>query len=162
MQDARCGIRDAGKTLSNLGKRLFDSAISPIMFVAQLFCMNYKDLEIWQLARELVIEIHAMALTLPKIELFEEGQQIRKSSKNVKATIVEGFGRRRYKNDYIKFLTYSHASNDETIDHLENLYETKSLQDEERFNYLKNKLDVLGRKINKFIQSVELNHISVK
>jgi hypothetical protein len=28
--------------------------------------MSYKNLEIWQLARELVIEIHKMTLTLPK------------------------------------------------------------------------------------------------
>ncbi len=28
--------------------------------------MNYKDLEIWQLSRELVIEIHKMSLELPK------------------------------------------------------------------------------------------------
>jgi len=28
--------------------------------------MNYKDLEIWQLSRELVIEIHKISLDLPK------------------------------------------------------------------------------------------------
>jgi len=53
--------------------------------------MSYKNLEIWQLARELVIDIHAMTLNkLPKFEMFEEGAQIRKSSKSVKSTIVEG------------------------------------------------------------------------
>jgi len=63
--------------------------------------MNYKDLDIWQLAREVVIEIHAMTLNkLPKFEMFEEGAQIRKSSKTVKPTIVEGYGRRNYKQDY--------------------------------------------------------------
>src|SRR5882757_7561151 len=115
--------------------------------------MSYKNLEIWQLSRELVIEIHAMTLQLPKFEMFEEGQQIRKSVKNIKATIVEGYGRRRYKNDFIKFLVYAHASNSETIDHLENLFETKSLTDEQLFNSLREKLDKLGRKLNNFIQS---------
>jgi len=43
--------------------------------------MSYKKLEIWQLARELVIDIHRMALqNLPKFEMYEEGNQIRKSS----------------------------------------------------------------------------------
>jgi hypothetical protein len=28
--------------------------------------MNYKDLEIWQISRELVIELHKMSLDLPK------------------------------------------------------------------------------------------------
>ena len=124
--------------------------------------MSYKKLEVWQLAREVVIEIHKMSLLLPKFEMFEEGQQIRRSSKSVKATIVEGYGRRRYKNEWIKFLVYAHASNDETIDHLETLFETGSLTDEQLYNSLSQKLDLLGRKLNTFIQSVEAEHMSVK
>lgn len=124
--------------------------------------MSYKKLEIWQLAREVVIEIHKMSLTLPKFEMFEQGQQIRRSSKSVKATIVEGYGRRRYKNEYIKFLVYAHASNDETIDHLETIFETGSLTDEVWLNSISKKLDLLGRKLNNFIQAVEREHISVK
>ena len=54
--------------------------------------MSYKNLEIWKLSRELVIDIHNMTLNeLPKFELYEEGSQIRKSSKSVKSTIVEGY-----------------------------------------------------------------------
>ena len=34
----------------------------------------------------------------------------------MKSCIVEGYGRRRYKADFIKFLIYSLSSNDETID----------------------------------------------
>lgn len=124
--------------------------------------MSYKKIEVWQLARELVIEIHKLTLQLPKFEMFEEGQQIRRSIKSVKSTIVEGYGRRRYKNEFIKFLVYAHASNDETIDHLETLFETGSLTDEGLFNSLKEKLDKLGRKLNNFIQSVEREHISEK
>lgn len=58
--------------------------------------MSYKKLQIWQLARELVIDIHKMTLNeLPKFEMYEEGRQIRKSSKSVKSMIVKGYGRRR-------------------------------------------------------------------
>ena len=68
--------------------------------------MNYKNLEIWQLARELAVEIHKMTLTeLPKFEMFEEGSQIRLSIKSVKSTIVEGYGRRRYKQEFLRFLS---------------------------------------------------------
>ncbi len=46
--------------------------------------MSYKSLEVWQLARELVIDIHKMTLfKLPKFEMYEEGNQIRKSIKSV-------------------------------------------------------------------------------
>jgi four helix bundle protein len=120
--------------------------------------MSYKKLEIWQLARELTIEIHKMTFMLPKFEQFEEAQQIRRSSKTVRSCIVEGYGRRRYKADFVKFLVYSLSSNDETIDHLETLFETESLKDEALYNYLHQKLEILGRKLNNFIQSVEKNH----
>lgn len=40
--------------------------------------MSYKDLDIWKLADELVVEIHEMTLTgLPEFEMFEVGSQTR-------------------------------------------------------------------------------------
>ena len=125
--------------------------------------MSYKNLEIWRLAREAVIDIHKMTLKeLPKFEIFEESSQIRKSSKSIKSTIVEGYGRRRYKQEFIRFLNYAIASNDETIDHLETLFETGSLVDKEIYNSIHDKLEILGKKLNLFIQSVEKGHISGK
>lgn len=125
--------------------------------------MSYKKLEIWQLSRTLIIDIPKMTLTkLPKFEMYEEGSQIRKSSKNVKATIEEGYGRRRYKQDFLRFLTYSFASNLETIGHLENLYDTGSLKEALLYEELAMRLDVLGKKLNKFIDGVERNHQSPK
>ena len=107
--------------------------------------MSYKKLQIWILAREIVIEVHEMTMKLPKFELYEEGSQIRKSSKTTKATIVEGYGRRRYKQDWIKFVVYALSSNDETLDHLENLWDTKSLTDQMIFISLKKKLKHLEK-----------------
>ena len=125
--------------------------------------MSYKNLEIWQLAKQLVIDIHAMTLNkLPKFEMFEEGAQIRKSSKSVKSTIVEGYGRRRYKNEFIRFLTYAMGSNDETVDHLEILFETGSLTDEDLYKDLIERLDKLGKKLNLFTKSVSKSHLSEK
>jgi len=75
---------------------------------------------------------------------------------------VEGYGRRNYKNDYIRFITFALASNDETIDHLETLYETESLTDDKIFKQIDSKLQILGKKINKFLQSVQKQHMSTK
>ncbi len=125
--------------------------------------MSYRKLEIWQIARELVIDIHKMTLCkLPKFEMFEEGKQIRRSIKSVKSTIVEGYGRRRYKQEFIRFLIYAIASNDETTDHLETLFETESLTDQELYHDLSERLDKLGKKLNLFIKSVKKSHISEK
>jgi four helix bundle protein len=125
--------------------------------------MSYKDLKIWQLTKELVVDIHAMTIEkLPKFEMYEEGGQIRRSIKSVKSTIVEGYGRRRYKQEFIRFLTYAIASRDETIDHLETLYETGSLTDTELYENLHNRLDTLGKKLGYFLDSVEQHHQSQK
>jgi len=120
--------------------------------------MSYKNLEIWQEARKLSILIHRISLKLPRFEQFEEAQQIRRSSKSVRSNIVEGYGRRRYKSDFIRFLVIAQASNDETIDHLEILFETKSLTDQTLFEDLNQSLQKLGRKINNFIKVVEKDH----
>ncbi|NQW29092.1 MAG: four helix bundle protein [Ignavibacteria bacterium] len=125
--------------------------------------MNYRDLEIWQLSRVLTIDIHKMTLhNLPKFEMFEEGAQIRRSMKSIKSNIVEGYGRRRYKQDFIRFLNFAHSSCDETVDHLETLFETESLAEKSVYEDLHKRLDTLGSKLNCFIQSVELNHRSEK
>ena len=122
--------------------------------------MSYRDLDIWKLARELTIEIRLMTINhLPKFEMYETGSQLRRSMKSVRANIVEGYGRRRYIADYIKHLIYAQASNDESIDHLETLFETRSLEDEQLYHELHKKINQLGKMLNKFIQSIEkYNH----
>jgi four helix bundle protein len=120
--------------------------------------MSYKKLDIWERAKEVSIAIHKMTLTeLPKFEMYEEGSQIRRSSKSIRSNIVEGYGRRRYTMEYIRFLTFSIASNDETIDHLETLFETESLKNKVLYDDLHEHLEILGKKLNLFIQAIERN-----
>ena len=115
---------------------------------------SYRDLEIYKLSYRLAMKIHHLSLTLPKYELYEEGSQIRRSSKGVCSCIVEGYGRRRYKNDFIKYLTYAQASCDETELHLNFIHDSGYISDE-IFKELLDENDKLGRKINNFIQYVE-------
>lgn len=120
--------------------------------------MNYKDLKIWKLANEVSIDIHKMTFSLPDFEKYEIGSQIRRSSKSVKSNIVEGYGRKNYKSDLLKFLRYALASNDETLDHLDILFQTQSLKDEVLFIALKNKIITLGKMLLNFIKSVLKKH----
>ena len=117
--------------------------------------MSYKKLKIWQEARKLSIDVHNMSMKLPKFEQFETGSQIRRSSRSIRSNIVEGYGRRMYKSDYIRFLIYAHASVDETRDHLETLYETNSLVDENIYHEILKSLNKTGRMLYKYIQSVQ-------
>lgn len=114
---------------------------------------SYRDLEIYKTAFVLAKKVHYASLKLPKFELFEQGSQVRRSSKSVKDQIVEGYGRRRYKAEFIKFLIYSHSSSDESTSQLEMLKELyPDIQD---FSELLTEYETLGRKINSFIEYVE-------
>ena len=115
---------------------------------------SYRDLDIYIESKQLAIEVHKITLSLPKFELFEEGSQLRRSSKAVTSLIVEGYGRRKYKADFIKYLIYAIAECDESIIPLDFLFETGSTNDEPTYTQLKKRYEVLSRKINKFTQWV--------
>jgi four helix bundle protein len=118
---------------------------------------SYRELEVYIESKRLAIEVHKMSLSLPKFEMFEEGSQIGRSSKAVSIAIVEGYGRRRYKADFIKHLVYAQSECDETIVHLDFIYETESWKDEQQYNKLKTEYDALSKRINKFILWAETN-----
>jgi four helix bundle protein len=115
---------------------------------------TYKELDIYRLSYDLAVKVHKMSLKLPICEMYEEGSQLRRSSKGVASCIVEGYGRKKYKADFIKFLVYAHASCDETILHLNFINDTHEL-DEKAMQFLFDAYDELGGKINRFIQYVE-------
>ena len=117
---------------------------------------SYKDLDIYNLSLSLFYKIHGVSLKLPKYELYELGSQIRRSSDSVVTNIVEGYGRRRYKQDFIKFLTYSHASNLETLCHLEKLVVLYPDMANEMV-LLQKEYDQLGAKLFSFMRYVENN-----
>jgi len=121
---------------------------------------SYKNLEIYSLAKELAVRVHKMTIEeLPKFEMYEEGSQIRRSSKSIVSNIVEGFGRRRYKNEFLQFLTYSIASCDETKVHLEVLCETGSLN-EDFSKKLIHSYETLGAKLYNFREAVSKSHLT--
>ena len=121
---------------------------------------SYKDLEIYRLSHKLAVEVHEASLGLPRFEMYEEGSQLRRAAKSIPSNIVEGFGRRRYKNEFLKFLIYALASCDETREHLEILFDTGSFETRESFEYFLGKYDELGRKINNFIKAVDSGHMT--
>ena len=117
---------------------------------------SYKDLDVYKVSLQLFLKVHPASLNLPKHELYELGSQLRRSSDSVNTNIVEGYGRKRYKADFIKFLVYSHASCLETTNHLLKisiLYEETISE----IDFLIKEYDQLGGKIFNFIKYVEEN-----
>ena len=116
---------------------------------------GYKKLEIYNLAHSLAVKVHKMALSLPKFELYEQGSQIRRSSKSISAQIVEGYALRKYKNEFLHYLWRAYGSSEETSEHLLFLFETESLKDEKLFQELSESYKRLNAMLFNYIQSVE-------
>lgn len=119
---------------------------------------GYHKLEIYNLSHSIGVRVHTMTLNLPKIEMYEEGSQIRRSTKSVSTNIVEGFALRKYKNEFLHYLYRAYGSSEESLEHLRYLFETKSLSDEKLFLELKSEMLTLNGKLFRFIQSVEKDH----
>ena len=115
---------------------------------------SYKDLDIYNLSYRYAIEVHKMTLKLPKYELYEGGSQLRRSSKSIVNNIVEGYGRRKYKGDFVKFLVYAQASLLESTSQLEMI---KDIHFFEGIDEMVENYNRLGAKIFSFITYVENN-----
>ena len=115
---------------------------------------SYKDLEIYKESFDIAVRIYHLSIKLPHPDRFETGGQIRRSSQTIKDTMVEGYGRRRYKADFIKFLIYSHSSLLESTSQSEFL---ATIHPDTGWNEIALELDSLGRKISKFIDYVDKN-----
>ena len=56
---------------------------------------RFEDLEVFQRAYRLSLEVHRTSLEFPRIEQFALADQIRRASKSICANIAEGFGKQR-------------------------------------------------------------------
>lgn len=117
---------------------------------------SYKDLDVYKVGLELFFIVHPASLKLPKYEMFELWSQIRRSSDSVVSNIVEGYGRRRYKVDFINFLVYSHSSCLGTIIHIEKISKLYPNNFGNNIELLQKYEDLRG-KIYNFIKYVEEN-----
>jgi len=54
---------------------------------------NYEDLEVWQLAHELTIQLYRLTEKFPRTEIFGLTSQIRRTAGSIGANLAEGCGR---------------------------------------------------------------------
>ena len=115
---------------------------------------SYRDLNIYNDAFEMAIKTHRLSFKMPKYELYELGSQIRRSAQSIRSNIIEGYGRKIYKNEFIKFLTYAYSSCLETQSHIEMMDVLYNLDEDKVFF---KKYDDLGKQIFAFIEYVRKN-----
>jgi four helix bundle protein len=75
---------------------------------------SFEDLEVFQRAYRLALDVHEASLRFPKHEQSELARQLRKASKSVCANIAEGFAKQRTSSaEFGRYLSIGIGSADE-------------------------------------------------
>ena len=114
----------------------------------QFHTYSFEKLEVWQLAREMRVDIYKLTQTFPRSEQFNLTSQIRRAIGSVTANLVEGSGRATSR-DRARFINYAYSSTLEVLDHLISAYDLEFI-DEEQYTSYRLKLDKLINKLNAY------------
>ena len=109
---------------------------------------SFFDLEVYQIARKLAKEIFLLTKKFPPEEKYSLTDQIRRSSRSVKANIAEGYGKKIYIDVFKRHLVDSLGSKDETISWLASAFDCNYISESE-YKTLAGEYDKLGSKIYK-------------
>ena len=75
---------------------------------------SFKDLRVYQKAREVSRTVFRLTNTFPKDEMYSLTDQIRRAARSIGAQIAEAWGKRRYEKHFVSKLTDADAEQMET------------------------------------------------
>jgi len=78
------------------------------------YARSFKDLRVYQKAREVSRAVFRLSKTFPKDEMYSLTDQIRRAARSVGAQIAEAWGKRRYEKHFVSKLTDADAEQMET------------------------------------------------
>jgi len=117
---------------------------------------SFVQLEVWQKAHVLVLEIYKLTASFPTEERFRLTDQLCRSAASIPANIAEGKGRNTRK-EYIQFLYIARGSVEEMKYHLI-LSRDLGYLSPERFDKLFDGYNEVGRMLNGLINSLKERH----
>ena len=107
---------------------------------------TFLDLDVYNLSRQLAKEIFQLTLQFPAEEKYSLTDQIRRSSRSIKANIAEGWGKRIYINNFKRHLVDSNGSLEETKSWLISALDCNYIS-EEIFSGFITKTEIIGSKL---------------
>jgi four helix bundle protein len=114
---------------------------------------SFEDLEAWQIAHKLALEVYKVTKIFPKDELYGIISQLRRAVLSITSNIAEGFSRYHY-NDKIRFYYNARGS----VSEVKNcLILSKDLDYiiKEEYQKLSNEIERVLKVINGLIRSIE-------
>ena len=76
--------------------------------------VSFEDLDVFQRAYRLSLDVHRKSLEMPKIEQHALGDQVRRASKSICSNLAEGYGRQKQsKAEFRRFVWMAIGSTDE-------------------------------------------------
>jgi four helix bundle protein len=114
---------------------------------------SYKDLNVWQKAIDLTVEVYRLVKILPKEEMYALSNQIRRAVVSIPANIAEGKNRGSVK-EYVHFLTIARGSKAELETHLYVCVKVEYLSESDLTQVTK-MMDDIGKMLNSLISKLK-------
>ena len=80
---------------------------------------NFRDLDVWQRSRALVVEVFDLTAALPRAHRYGLAPQLQRSANSIGANIAEAWHKRRYLSHFVSKLSDADAEQAETQHWLE-------------------------------------------
>jgi len=94
--------------------------------------MSYKDLDLWKVSLDLVVDVYQMTAKFPKTEIYGLTSQIQRAIVSIPSNVAEGSSRKGTK-EFIQFLWIANASLSEFETQLEIAFRLGYIEDTEKY-----------------------------
>src|SRR6059058_2896683 len=119
-----------------------------------MLAKSFRDLNVYRLARESAKKVYNRSKNFPPEERYSLTDQIRRSSRAVKAMIAEAWARRRYKAVFVNKIDESLEEGYETQSWLDDALDAGYLS-KEQFTDLNTRYDAIGGMLSRVIDRAD-------
>jgi four helix bundle protein len=113
---------------------------------------SYRDLDVYQRSKALVVPIHRLVTGFPRHEQFDLCDQMRRASKSVVANIVEGYSHKDTPGKAKQLWRFAMGSANEMVEHLETAIALGYASPDTCQPYIR-EYTVTAKQLNKLIQN---------
>ena len=115
------------------------------------YARSFKDLRVYQKAREVSRAVFRLSKAFPKEEMFSLTDQARRAARSVGAQIAEAWGKRRYEKHFVSKLTDADAEQMETQHWVGEALDCEYISEAEALR-LNSGLAEIGRMLNSMME----------